>query len=213
MEVYRPLVEQPRELLRGLHVARTVQRSQPAFEGFLSEFGARLERGVVFPGLCGAILEHSRAKIKPIGSTRLTFLESGNVAEYFASRDEGTNEVRKTRDELEQHLADTLPIGHTTVRVNERAPLRWVGRLGTLALNIEDDERLVRERAEIEKFLRERFGDLPRLYDFEPHITVGRVLEAIPYETWKEPVRIVPKDIVIPEEVVLNGLAVHLGSS
>jgi hypothetical protein len=189
-------LERPRAELRGVRVARTVQEPQPVFESFLDQFGARLGR---------------RAAIKTIAKTHLTFLGSRGLARQFMSHGYTSGHIEAIRDELEERLRKTLPTGHATVRVNERAPLLWVGRVGTLALNIVNDDRLASERAEIEKFLRTRLGELPKLDTFVPHITLGRVREAIPYDTWREPLRIVPTDIAIPEEVALNGLAVYLG--
>jgi hypothetical protein len=185
-----------RSPLREVYVARTVQEPQPKFESFLNRFGRRL--GVM-------------ATINTIASTHLTFLESSGIAGHFKTRGYSPSDIRQFRGDLEQHLKETLPDDHTTVTVDESKPLRWVGKAGTLALNIAEDEVLARERNEIELFLQDHFDDLPNLRPFEPHITLGRIHRQIGYREYADPMRAAPKGIALPEEVVLNGLEAYLG--
>lgn len=181
--------------LREVYVARTVREPQPNFEKFLNTFGRRL-------GLT--------AVINTIASTHLTFLESSGLAGHFRTRGFSEKDIRQFRGELEQHLGDSLDTDYATVYVDEKRPLRFMGRTGTLALNIEQDETLSEERNEIERFLTERFGELPDLQEFDPHITLGRITRRLGYREWNDPTRLVP-GLQLPEAVTLNGLEAYLG--
>jgi hypothetical protein len=182
--------------LREVYVARTVQEPQPKVERFLNQFGRHLGR---------------KALIKTVGSTHLTFLETYGLGAAFRSEGYTPTDIRQFRNELDEHLKDNLPERRPLVQVDPEKPLRWMGNKA-LALNIVHDEGLSTEREAIEDFLKQRFGELPKLRPFEAHITVGRFFCRILPEEQGDPTLFVPGHIHVPSEVAMNGLETYLGS-
>lgn len=199
MRTYRRTSEPLRSpsALREVYVARTVREPQRGFERFLNSFGRRL----------GAM---AMVNIHTIGSTHLTFLESRGVSGQFDYLGYGPHDIRAFKGELEQHLKRALPDQRARVEVDSEEPLKWMAG-GALALNIVEDELLTQERDKIEEFLTDHFGEMPGLWPFSPHITIGRLTEDVPLQERDDPMSLVPNGLRIPETIVLNGLETYLG--
>lgn len=197
MGAYRRGGERSRSSLRDVYVARTVRESDGKFEAFLRSLGRSFG---------------PEAMINGSGSTHLTFLESCGIAPHFRNKGYTPDDIKSFKVSLEQHLGDTLPKGGKVVKVDPEKPLIWMpGRNKSLAINVMPDDNLLAERTQIEAFLESHFGELPGLRDFEPHITLGRVVRRLTQRERTDPRVLLPNWLQTPNVVALNGLAVYLG--
>jgi hypothetical protein len=189
--------EQKSSALRDIYVARTVKEPQDRVDRFLNRLGRHLGH---------------MATIKTIGSTHITFLESYGVKSKFRNFGYSPTDVRTFRVALQQHLDNKLPGGDIEVRVDPDRPLGWKGgRNNKLVINLLNEDRLEAERDEIEKFLIERFGTVPILQKFDPHVTLGRVnSRIIDPATRLDPEVLLPPGVNVPDQFVLNGLTAYL---
>lgn len=185
----------PKGPLKNVYVARTVQERQKPLERFLNKTAHHLG---------------SAAAINALGSTHLTFLQSQGVTSRFRTLGYTPDDVRTFRGELDGYLKETVAVHDPTVTVDPEQPLRWIAG-NMLALDIVPEAPLIAAREAIEAFLTERFGELPDLREFEPHITIGTVWRDITARELRDPCEVLPLDLHIPARVALNGLEVYIG--
>lgn len=186
--------------LRDVYVARTVNTPQPKMQDFLDRVAKTAGR---------------IAEIRTVGSTHITFLETAGVKEQFRQEGFTSADVRAFKGDLELHLRDAggdETASERRVRIDRTEPLKWRGyRDSKLALNIIPDDAMLEEREHIEGFLEERFGCVPHMKSFDPHITIGRVNPtALTIEQRRDPLKYISRDVCFPETVALNGLMVYL---
>jgi len=182
-----------------VYVARTIEVPQQPFESFLNAMGRRVGRV---------------AGIQTITSTHITFLESSrSVRQLFQSRGFTPGDVRHFSGDLHRYLETGAHMQASVVEIDSERPLVWTGvGADKLALNVKRSDELAEQRECIVDFLRDRFGKVPALREFDPHITVGSAedLKMIKPEYRKDPSLLVPPRATIPEQITLNGLMVYL---
>jgi hypothetical protein len=184
--------------LNSVYVARTVEMPQPEFEDFLNTFGRHLS---------------GRGRIYTLGSTHMTFLSSTGIGQQFRMDDYSPGEVRRFRDDLQKDLDESLFSDAASVEVNADKPLQLVNSCGKIALSIEPSEPILQQRAETEAFLKWRFGRLPRLGSFLPHISVGFVRpDCLTKEEQANPSLLLPEGLHVPHSIALNGLTTYLAT-
>jgi hypothetical protein len=186
--------------LRDIYVARTVETAQPRFSNFLDLAGRQLGR----IGMMNAP-----------GSTHLTFIESApSVKRQFRQQAYTARDVRSFSGELQQHLDSSYlePDQTIEVFVDTERPLEWRGKHNDkLALSILLDDRLREEREHAVGFFATKFGTIPELKPFDPHITIGSVdRSSISPEARSNPGLLVAEGLTMPTRIVLNGLMVYL---
>ncbi|HSH18770.1 MAG TPA: hypothetical protein VK978_05300 [Candidatus Saccharimonadales bacterium] len=191
--------------LKNVYVARTVETPQPKYGQFL-ERAARLVRYSI-----GNI-----AVIRTAASTHITYLETKGVKNKFRQEGFSGSDVRAFRADLEQHIKSSGNLSATyarTVKIDRAQPLVWKGvSKNKIALNVVADDSLLSERATIEEFLENRFGSVPAMRSFDPHITIGEAhTAALSWDQRRDPIRLISRDVQFPKEIALNGLMAFLG--
>lgn len=191
------IVKDFRQLPRTMYVARVVEQRQPPFNTFLSQVRR--------------CLGHA-ATIKTIDSTHVTLLDSSPARHGFNRLGYTPSDVRQFSNELQQYLDNELQPGDRDVSIDPEQTFVWMGRqCCKLALRLVQDEVLDQERQLIKEFLAAHFSRPPKLLPFEPHITIGQVNHnLISKAAQRNPDALLPSDILIPEQVTLNGLVVYL---
>lgn len=186
----------------GVFASRSARPNQRTYDEFLDT---------------AAVMTAGRIAILAAGSTHLTMLGTYGVKERMRQAGYSCKDERQFCGDLTRHLRNAKadkPARTRTVRLDENQPLKWQGpNADKLSLNIEFDDNLWAERALIDDFLIDRFGDLPNKRKFTPHITVGhantRVLTA---EEREDPLELFVGEIGIPATITMNGLVTAMGS-
>jgi len=181
-------------LLRRVYVAQTAKEPQGRLERFQSTLARRL----------GPL-----ATVVAVGGIHLTYLESKGMQPYFLACGYNSDNVQEFTDDLESHLEKTCPTHDDKVTVNPKQPLTWKG-FRLLALNVEPTDQLLAARYYIESFLVHRFGELPELADFEPHMVVGRYKGRMSRRIRDNPMEVLPGGMRVPGTVAMNGMSVYL---
>lgn len=181
--------------LRAVSIARTVQEPQAEFEEFLKNTGRVLGR---------------RGSIRAITSTRMTFLESRDAKRAMRL---GKATPQQSL-QFSYWLGNRLNVSRSKdleVTVDDEEPLKIMGNdYDKLVLRVYADQDVVNARNRAEALLAERFGELPEMRSFEPHITLGYIgLSHLTEEQIANPSILLPPEI-IPKQVVLNGLSIYL---
>jgi len=196
MSGYRKGTGRPGGAVREVYVARTVHEDNPRLAKFLESFGRVLG---------------SSATIFTLGSTHLTFLESCGLTPHFRNHGYTPDDIRSFKVALELRLRNVFGRDEPAVAVDADAPLWLRGRNNSIAIRLAADEGLAEERAEIEDFLARRFGELPDLRAFEPHITVGNLKRTPTADERRDPQLLLPEGLYVPGPIALNGLEAYLG--
>ncbi len=201
--------------LQGVYVARTTATSQPEFSYFLHRFSKSL--GII-------------ATVKDIASTHMTLLESCGVKSQFYDRNYTEVEVRQFCNRIQRRIDKS---GHNKypmeVKVDPEEPLRWVGRVDLDCQPIRDsngnellpykfamglllDERLKDQRGIVEEVVEEEFGEMPKIRELSPHVTIGEIGFFWQDQYCGKPaIDLLPSKLAHPESIVMNGLAAYLG--
>ncbi len=183
--------------LKAVNVARTLEIKQKAVPGFLAALGRNVRGGVV---------------VRSIGSTHVTFLESRGVNNFFKRYGYKTSDVDRFAHDMEHFL--TRKHGDKNqlkIPVERHEPLRWITK-NQLALNLVETDQLLDERADIEQYVRGRFGVLPELTPFNPHVTIGEVKQrSLAHPDFLQDPSSFVTGRMRPDVVVLNGLSVYVG--
>jgi hypothetical protein len=177
-------------------IARTVEAPQQGFAEFLYVMGSSLGR---------------LAKIRTITSTQMTFLESSGISNALRNSRSDPQAVQRFSYWLSGQLNEYRG-KNIYVTIDPDHPIIICGRHDNkLALNILKDEQIGGEREKGEELLDQKFGNLPRLKPFKPHITIGSIgIQGLSAVEVEHPELLIPREVEIPERVALNGLTVFL---
>ena len=184
--------------LKGFSIGRTVEIPQPSFEKFVNSTGRKIGKLAI---------------IKAATNMHLTLMESRPVREAFIEKRGSDHAAMQNFAYWMVSELDGFNDHKGSVTVN---PDRKVDLFGTrrdkLAICISPDEQMLNERALIEEMLRDEFGDLPKIQDFDPHITIGRVHnDRLTREQRRNPELILNgTGNILPERIVMNGLSGYL---
>ena len=187
---------------RRVQVARTLVEPQPELSGFLDSVGRHLVRQL-----------GRKVIVSTMGSLHITLLESLGATSAFSQHRFTPQDVHSFYVELQQYLSDIEGTRDTTVvSINPERPLKWFGRRqDKLGFNVLPNEALRQERAYIEEFLLERFGELPSLNPLYEHVVfAGFTPNAVSSDAQRNPEMLLPDGAIIPEQLAVNGLVVYL---
>ena len=188
---------------RRVYVARTLVEPQDEVNKFLNTLARYL------------VQQRDRRTfgVSALGALHMTLLESAGTTPAFRQRGYTPNEVRRLSIGLQQYLANIDNTRkETKVEVDPDNPLRWYGRQANrLALNVTQNPDLQQERLHIEAFLLEHFGAVPELRALDEHVAIASFNpHTISPEARCDPTSLLPRGIVIPKTIALNGLMVFL---
>lgn len=188
----------------SIYVARTIKRNERKLIPFMNALARHL-------GMA--------ADVSAQQSVHVTLLGASGVNRVLLNEHCVTAKDRRAYAGcLEKYVKDVTSFcGEHVARIDPDEPLVAVGRKrNSLALRLIPDQAMLTERAVIEDFLVDRFGGLPAVEKFKPHLTLARMHGAEELKILKtndpaELQTLLPDGLVAPSKVVLNGLEVYVG--
>jgi len=195
MEVRRQSSAIPHTRLHSVCILRRVKEQQEPFRRFVTTLAQHAG--------CAAIAGS-------LHRAHLTILPATPVDELLADRGY-TPEARSAFSlAIRTHLHRKLSKGYTSVTIDARKPLRWVGAGNILALTVAPTSEVLDHRGEAETFLKKELGvtELPSPLDvYNPHIALGQVRwNRISEQERLHPETLLGHDICPLGSVVLRGL-------
>jgi len=184
-------------------VGRTLVEEQREIDAFLNALGRHMVRH----------FGEGKANVLTLGFLHLTVAESYAARLGFNRNGYTTQDVRRFRSELQQHLDDNGARDGIVLEVDPKHPLKWFGKYSNkLALHPLPNPKLQAQRELIEGFLARQFGRVERMAPFYGHVVIASLRPGVVGpEAQRDPTLLVPAGIAIPEVIALNGLTVFLG--
>src|SRR6266567_5641428 len=142
---------------RNVYVARMVKDNERGhYERFLENVGRRL----------GQI-----ATTTEVEESHVTFLANpSRIKQALRVNGYAPEDVYQRGYDMQMYLDGRRPRSITQALINWEDPLVWLGSArNKLSLRVVPDSSLLEQRAHVEDFLRQRFGEVPALHAFVPH--------------------------------------------